>query len=225
MKLKFLGNGSGFSNTHTGAYFTIDDNIIFIDCSMLNVNKMVELSKDFQNVYVYITHMHLDHISGLGLFVQYMHYTQSKKLNIRVPINLIENVEAFLKLTGIPLDICDLNIILKENEKFELTPILTSHAIELRNKCYGYLIEINDEKLIYTGDTNTLLPFLKYKDNVKEFYIDVSASYGSVHLKYDNIKDTLFELSKQSEIYIMHIDNEQLMNKLIENTPFKIAEI
>lgn len=225
MKLKFLGNGSGFSNTHTGAYFTIDDNIIFIDCSMLNVNKMVELSKDFQNVYVYITHMHLDHISGLGLFVQYMFYTQQKKLNIRVPHVLVENVETFLNLTGIPLNICDLDFIHKENKNFRFIPIVTTHAPELRNKCFGYLIEINKEKFIYTGDTNTLLPFLKYKQDVKEFYIDVSASYGSVHLKYDDIKDTLFELSKQSEIYIMHIDDEQLMNKLIENTPFKIAEI
>ena len=30
MKIKFLGNGSGFSETHTNAYFTVDN--AFIQC-------------------------------------------------------------------------------------------------------------------------------------------------------------------------------------------------
>lgn len=75
MKLKFLGNGSGFSNSHTGAYFEKDEDIIFIDYSMLNILKMVELAKNYGNVYVYMTHLHSDHSSGLGLFAQYMYYT------------------------------------------------------------------------------------------------------------------------------------------------------
>lgn len=195
MKLKFLGNGSGFSNSHTGAYFEKDEDIIFIDCSMLNILKMVELAKNYGNVYVYMTHLHSDHSSGLGLFAQYMYYTQGKKLNIVVSDALIDDIKTLFEITGVPLDIC--NIAQpddKKDKKYKLIPISTTHASELNGKCFRYEIHIDDDILVYTGDTCNINDFLEPMKKCIELYVDVSASYGGVHLKYDDIKNILILL-------------------------------
>lgn len=44
MRLNFLGCGSGFTDSHNNAFFTTEENdIVFIDLSMLNIRKALKL--------------------------------------------------------------------------------------------------------------------------------------------------------------------------------------
>lgn len=222
--LNFFGNGSGFSETHTGAYFFLDNNLIIIDCSMLNLKKILSLNPWKYNCYVFITHMHDDHISGLGMFIQNMKYVHEKDINIVIPFPLENDLRTDLTIKGIPDNLynlylsCDVYI-----KNLSVGCIETQHCPELR--CFGYVFDVNGNRIVYTGDTNTIEPFKDFVIDGSELYIDVSASYGKVHLKFDEIKDELIELSKIADVYIMHIDDELLMREKIRDTNIKIAEI
>ena len=87
MRLNFLGCGSGFTDSHNNAFFTTEENdIVFIDLSMLNIRKALKLINGKKDVYLLITHMHDDHVSGLTLFIQYLYYTLGNRiLNIVIP--------------------------------------------------------------------------------------------------------------------------------------------
>lgn len=227
MKLTFLGNGSGFTNTHTGAYFTYKNDLIIIDCSMLNVHKILELDiNNFDNVYLLITHMHDDHTSGIGLFIQYMFYVYKKKLNILIPTELGCDVKVDLTIKGIPDDIYKLIDLNGVNFEWFIDKIKTNHSPELNGKCFGYKINVNGTKIVYSGDTNILDVYEKYLRDCDEFYVDVSALYGKVHLRYEDVEQKLLSYIKDFDldIFIMHIDDEETLRKIIHKD-IKIAEI
>ena len=222
--LKFLGNGSGFSKTHNNAFFETKDEFIIIDCSMLNIHKLLELKPYDKETFLFVTHMHDDHVSGIPLLCQYYFYVYKRKLNIIVPKNIYEDMKQELNIKGIDSNIYNLFDTKQLNKEWFLDCIATSHAPELENKCFGYIFFIKDKKCVYTGDTNTLEPFKEYINTCEELYIDVSASYGRVHLKYEDIKEDLLKISNEKEIYLMHIDDEIKMNQLIQNTKIKIVK-
>ena len=96
----------------------------------------------------------------------------------------------------------------------------------LKRKCYGYVFKIDNKIVVYSGDTATLSPYLKYLDNAFEFYIDISVDYGQVHLILDeDTLNILNKLSKEVDIYLMHIDNIEKAKSIIQNTNLKIVEI
>lgn len=228
MKLNFLGNGSGFAKTHTGAYFINGKDLVLIDCSMLNIHKILELGIDnFDNVYLLITHMHDDHVSGLNLFIQYMFYVYKNKLKLFIPTELIDDVKMELKIKGIPDDIYHL-INLDETNKFDwfVDKIKTSHSPELEGKCFGYKLKIQNVNIVYSGDTNVLNVYEEHLKDCNEFYVDVSALYGKVHLKYEDVESTLLSYIDKYKlnVFIMHIDDETALRKMIHEK-INIAEI
>lgn len=227
MKLKFLGNGSGFAKTHTGAYFIDNKDLVVIDCSMLNLQKILDLGmNNFKNVYLLITHMHDDHFSGVSLFIQYMNYIYKNKLNLVLPSELIEDVKLEFKIKGIPNTIYNLINVDENKPNWFINKIKTQHAPELEGKCFGYVLDINNTKICYSGDTNILNVYEPYLNECKEFYIDVSALYGGVHLKYSNVEDNLLSYIRKYklDIYMMHIDDEEELRK-IKHSSIKIVEL
>lgn len=229
MKLNFLGNGSGFSSTHTGAYFIYDNDLIIIDCSMLNLHKILALNPTkFNNIYLLITHMHDDHVSGMGLFAQYLYYIYNKNTFtiISPSYELKHIIEKEFKIKGISENLYKLETVGDNYYEWLVDSILTSHVPELEGQCYGYDLIVDGVNVVYSGDTNTLDPYLNYLISGSEFYVDVSANYGNVHLKYDDVAKKLNELVYNNiDIYIMHIDNEKDIREKIKGTKINIAEI
>lgn len=89
------------------------------------------------------------------------------------------------------------------------------HVKEL--DAYGFKLDINNKTIVYTGDTNTLSPFLPYLSNCDEFYVDVSKN-GGVHLKFKDIIDTLDGLKcNNTKIFLMHIDDKDYIKNLNQN--------
>lgn len=225
--LKFLGNGSGFTDNHNNAYFEDNGNIYFIDLSMLNMYKALALHpENYNNIFIIITHMHDDHSTGLGLFIQHMFYTKNKKVYIVAPYNIQSDIATdLINIRGIDLESFD--IILPENMKdrfgLAIKSIKTTHAPELLNKCFGYVFELDNTKIVYTGDTNNLNDFKPFLDGKCEFYVDISMCYGKVHILFSDVKDELIALADIIDIYMMHIDNMEKAEEAIKNTMLHIA--
>lgn len=226
MELNFFGNGSGFSNSHTNSYFIKDDTLYIIDCSLLNLEKIMQLNpQEYKRCVVILTHLHDDHASGLGLFIQKMFYVYNKKILLYAPENVLNDINLILDLTGVP-DTLYVSIKQDELNLNSFQPIKTIHAPELDGKCYGYAFDLNSKKIVYSGDTCTLEPYKKIIFGSKnvEFYVDCSAFYGGVHLKYDDVEDELLKIAENSEVYVMHVDNEVEMERKIVDKPITLVK-
>ena len=107
--------------------------------------------------------------------------------------------------------------------------ILTKHSDVLEGNCFGYELLIDNCLTVYTGDTKTLDPFiafLKTADTTqKRLYTEISAYKSDVHLFIDDNLNTLLDLQRQGiEVYLMHLDNEEIIREKIRNTDLKIVE-
>lgn len=237
MKLKFLGRGSCFAKDHASAFFvTKDRDFVLIDCPELAYERIkteFNLSK-YNGLYVYVTHTHCDHISGLGEFVQYAYYALNKHVNIVAPSTEVEadlkmllNIEAveefMYTLTSafeiIPALTTKPNPIIPENVSAISIP--TKHVAPLEGKCFGFQFKIDDVIVVYTGDTAIIDPFIPFLKNEAELYIDTSVAYKSdVHLWFDDMLPTLISLTQKGvKIYLMHLDDAKKAEKLVENIP------
>src|SRR5574344_298128 len=89
MELKFLGRGSAFNveEGNTAAYFKIDKNLILIDCGELIFERLItkKILDDVDDIYVFITHLHSDHVGSLLSLINYAYYILKTKINIIYP--------------------------------------------------------------------------------------------------------------------------------------------
>ncbi len=226
--INFLGNGSGFSDSHNNAYFTNDQELVLIDLSMLNLFAAEKLMEKYEHISLIITHMHDDHVSGIMLFAQYCFYVKKKKLSVIIPKAIKENFIKEMEIKGVSSDIINLYEAETLKSSWLLKVIPTTHAEELQGKCFGYLFDVNNVRCLYSGDTNDLNSFKADIPEAKEVYLDMSIDYGRVHPLWNNEKEKVLEISKRKEVYLMHIDNlekmERVLNAISPENHVKIAQ-
>ena len=238
MFLHFLGNGAGFADEHTSAYFvTNNEDFFLIDCPCSAFVKLKHLDLCTCNkLYTLITHTHGDQIGGLGLWVQYCFFVLQKKVTILAPSEEVKkDIITVLTIEGNEPDWYEISVIshhidsLNPYDEFPyIEPVLTEHSPQLSGKCFGYYIEaIYGKAFVYTGDTSTLEPFKEFFDCCDELYVDTSVSYGQIHLKLEDALPDLIRLTNQNiKVYLMHLDNEKRAQKLINGIPnIKVASV
>lgn len=207
--LKFLGRDSGFGEKNNSAYIEYENKFLLIDCGF-TVFPQIKNKFDFKKydeINVIITHLHNDHAGTLSQFILYLYFIYNIKVNV---ITNCEKIKEFLNITGTPEDA----YILK-NESEYIKFIKTEHVKYL--DAYGFELNINNKKIIYTGDTNTLEPFKMYLEDANEFYVDVSR-YGGAHLKIDDVKAELEKFQKNgTSVYLMHIDDAEYIKEATSN--------
>lgn len=232
MELHFFGNGSGFSGSHTNAYFLSGNNMILIDMSMLNVHKALKKIREVkpERVCLILTHPHADHVSGIGMLAQHLYYQDKMELDIAMPEPIADDVQNLLYIEGVDGNAYNMILLYpygpgmllmneeKENEDLInsclLDIIATEHAPELAGKCFGYRFLVNNTQAIYTGDTCCLEDFIPLLDEhipeyeKTELYVDCSIKYGGVHLKWDDVSDKLKSIAESGvSVYLMHLDD------------------
>ena len=207
--LEFIGNDSGFGDKNNSAYFEQNNELFIIDCGYTVFNE-IKNRFDFSvynNINVIITHLHNDHAGSLSQFILYMWFVYKKKVNV---ICNCKYIREYLDITGTPSCAYELK---NKVENLNLTFIKTKHTDYL--DAYGFVMNINNKKILYTGDTCELEAFLPYLDNINELYIDLS-KFGGAHLKVDNVLEILKELkNKNIKIIPMHIDDKEYVLALI----------
>ena len=211
--LRFLGRDSGFGKENNSTYIEHENKFFLIDCGFTVFSQLKEKFdfNKYDEINVIITHLHNDHAGTLSQFILYLYFIYNRKINV---ITNCKRIKEFLDITGTPEDAY---ILKKENEYIKF--IKTEHVKYLDS--YGFELNINSRKIIYTGDTNTLEPFKPYLKDVDEFYVDVSR-YGGAHLKIDEIKDELKEIQETgTRVYLMHMDDVEYIRK-VTNDIFEI---
>ena len=205
--LKFIGNDSGFGDNNNSAYFEKDNELFIIDCGFTVFNK-IKNKFDFNvynNINVIITHLHNDHAGSLSQFILYMWFIYKKQVNVICNCTYIKE---YLDITGTPS--CAYELM---NKLDNLTFIKTKHTDYL--DAYGFVMDIDNKNILYTGDTCEVEAFLPYLDNIDELYIDIS-KFGGAHLKVEDILDILKILKyKGVKITPMHMDDKEYVTNLI----------
>ena len=235
-ELTFLGIDSGFGPRNTSAYTIRNNRLLLIDCGYTVFPQIQECTEKLldkvMSIDVIITHMHADHVGSLSQLALYSYFVLKQPINI---ITACAEIDNFLSITGVKnwIEIPGASQkvwnqipgfpaahYIRHNDFVEFIP--TKHCEEL--DCYGFSAIINGSHIIYTGDTATLKPFIGYLEKDTQFYVDVSISGGAYHLK---LKDNLTQLIKLTEsgvrVYLMHLDNEKEIRKMIEGTAIRIC--
>lgn len=234
--LTFLGRGSAFKDEQNSAYFIDGNNLVLIDCPMSSFEKLnnrdinntdIDLSA-FEHVYVLVTHTHGDHISGIGMLIDLLHFV------LRTPITVIapsEEVQTDLHLYFLRIEGCNdswynLTNVNEFKPDWVERVIPTDHTDELKGKCFGYVLNIEGKKVVYTGDTNTLEPFDQYILESSYAYIETSAFPSPVHLHCEKIHDRIKDyVSKGVRVYLMHLDNEKKIAEVMKDTGAEFAPL
>ena len=164
--LNFLGRDSGFGKNNNSAFFETDKELIIIDCGITVFEKIkgkFDLSK-YDSIKVIITHLHNDHAGSLSQFILYSWFIYNKKVTV---LSKCEKIKEYLEITGTIAEAYDI----KQDIEF----IETEHVENL--DAYGFYANFNGKNIVYTGDTNTIEPFIPYIEKADELYIDVSKQY------------------------------------------------
>ena len=203
--LNFLGKDSGFGKNSNSAYFETDEELIIIDCGFSVFEKVKEkfdLSK-YSSIKVIITHLHNDHAGSLSQLILYCWYVFNKKVTV---LSKSENIEKYLEITGTPRESYEL-----KSDYIEF--IKTDHVKYL--DAYGFYIKLNNKGIVYTGDTNTIEPFLPFIEIADELYIDVSKYKSDAHLNINDVIDKLKEFKeKGKKIILMHLDDKDYIEEV-----------
>lgn len=219
--MKTLGNGAGFSKTYTSAYFTNNNDLIVIDMGDTAYHRLQKMDlTNYNDIYIFITHTHFDHVGGLPIFVQYVYYVLGKTPIIVAPSKEVKkDLNQLLKIGDIFKNMYKLKVADKLNKDFFVTAVKTYHSPGyIKDKCFGYVFFDNGIHTVYTGDTCTIEPFRPYITDTSSLYIDVSAHYGKVHLKFDEVLDELKSYAKNgTKIYLMHLDDRKFVINAIKD--------
>ena len=221
--LTFLGRDSGFGKLNTSAYAIINNRLLLVDCGYTVMPKLLKsnIPMAVSGIDVIITHLHADHAGSLSQLVLYSYYVFKKPINIISNCKELDNfltitgASRFLQTPGFPKE------RYTRNNDF-VTLIQTDHVGEELD-CYGFSSRINGTSVVYTGDTKTLEPFMPFIAPKCQLFTDASCS-GGVHLNLEENLPLLKELSSMGvQVFLMHLDDESRIRKMIEGTKIQIA--
>lgn len=218
--MKSLGNGSGFSNIYTSAYFIDNNDLILIDIGDSAYHRLQKMDLvKYENIYIFITHTHFDHVGALPIFVQYLFYNYGKIPTIVAPCKVVKSdLKKLLEIGDIANNMYNLKNAETLKKSFLVCPVKTTHSpLYLNGRCFGYVFCDNGKHTVYTGDTCTLEPFKEYITADSYLYVDTSVHYGQVHLKLEYMLDELkLYAASGVKIYLMHLDDIATAKEIIK---------
>ena len=233
--LKFFGRGAGFSDEHNSACFSMREKLVIMDCPLVTFNRLkkdVSVGENYNEITALITHTHSDHIGGLSLMIHYARFIWKIKITVVAPSEEVKENLAYMLtyLDGCSKDAYSLvtaeEYMTHEENSWLKAVIPTTHVPELEGKCFGYNISVDGTNTVYTGDTNTLEPFIPYLTEESELYTECSAYDTKVHMYVEKLLgyEEYFR-SKHIKVYLMHLDDAGRIEKIVKDTDYKIAPL
>lgn len=231
--LKFFGRGSAFCDEQNSAYFTDKGSLILIDCPMSSFMKIKKIGADtlaapcpLENIIVLVTHTHGDHVGGIPMLIHFAYFVLHIPVTVIAPSKEVsEDMEYLLdRLEG-----CEGYELITSDEAgypWLGCSIPTKHTPPLEGRCFGYSLNIDGKNVVYTGDTNTLEPYMPFIANGTELYTEISAVDSGVHLFADDVIGILKDYSENGvTVYLMHIDNEEKILSAVKGTKLLLAPL
>lgn len=155
MKVVFLGT-NGWYNTSTANTMSV-----FVQAAGYNVifdagdgfYKIDQFIKDTNPVYIFISHLHLDHITGLHTLNKFNFKQPVKIYTQKGNKELIENIirpPYSIDMHKLPYRIEFVEI---EEGRFDFGFFVEARKLLHPVECLGYSIEIDNKKIVYLCDT------------------------------------------------------------------------
>lgn len=223
MELKFLGNGSAFNVDayNTCAYFKTEKSLFLIDCGESICNRILKLGlmDDAENIYVFITHTHSDHIGSLEALIYYNEVFLHKNFRIFYPRR--RKLKTLLKLTGV-----DFPFVIYPIPE-QLDGIRIDYTVQKHIPgSYGYFFYGEDEAIFFSGDASEVNPrcveALK-SGEIDRVYHEVTTSGSRIHTHLDKLK-ACFPEELRGKVVLMHFENDEV-KKLCAREKFQTAEV
>lgn len=219
MELTFLGTGSAFNTKagNTSAYF-IDAHVLYLfDCgsSIFEEIKEQNLLSDINEINVFITHTHGDHIGSLSTLIEYCYYV------LKIPIYLICSDTRIVDiLSGMHIKDNMYEYYDKHVYTFDKYFIGIFDVEHDGEKASSFSVEIlNDgitiDKLFYSGDTKSVSS-IAVETAKKGYNVYHECSVGSsVHTSIYELRDKI-EKKYRKHVYLMHLDSTELKDIAID---------
>ena len=227
--LSFLGRGSAFTDEHNSAYFIAGKDMVLLDCSMTSFVKLKKKDlSSIEHIYILVTHTHGDHVSGIGMLIDLMYFTARIPVTVVAPSAELKEDLRFLieRLEGVSSDWYELTEGADLEPEWFVEPVATSHTEELSGRCFGYCLNVDGKRVVYTGDTNTLEPFEKHLEEGTYLYMETSAYKSRVHLFCEDVKDRVRGyVSRGVKVYLMHLDDEERIAETMKDTGAVFAPV
>lgn len=240
--LKFIGRGSAFNSKegNNAAYFVYGKELILIDCGNVTFDRLDNsgILDEFTNIRVIVTHTHDDHVGSLGTLIMRNYFNMGvmgeKNIWVYSPYDI--KLKEVLEKAGCTTDYYhprnfDNNIDMKFEgyNDIKLIAVPQKHVKEILS--YGYVIEIGDKTIYYSGDTSTLPWFVKKPTIVNKFdYIYQDTSWlhyeGNVHLSLTNLVEAIPDRDLRQRVYCMHLDKGMVEHMgAVRSLGFKVVEV
>lgn len=232
--LRFLGRGSAFHTNNNCAFFVSQGTLVLLDCPSSALNRIRHIGIDelagtkTQGVTVFVTHTHADHIGGIGSLIHYCYYIIHIPVEIVVPSDEVAKDISYLteRLDGCCKKGYTIITADKLNADFTAKAIPTSHTPELEGRCFGWCLEINGRRVVYTGDTNTLGPYMEYLEKDTLFYSEIALHDSGVHISFEELEKRSDEIKgRGTKVFLMHLDDEQAAGEEAEKLGVQLAPL
>ena len=234
MELKFLGKGAAFYPVlgNTSAYFIYDKNLFLIDCGESVFKKVYEkdLFSEIDNIYVFITHTHSDHIGSLSSLILYCSHKFDIKTKIVIPKEnkYIDSIKNILDSMGVDKSdyefINDVDLDNKYDVFDNIRYVETTHCDDITS--YSIIFEKDNRVIYYSGDTNeldTVKGIIHDDKNIDKIYIETCSERLDGNIYYEDLLEVIPK-NLRDRVYCMHLDTMDIVDKLEENG-FKIVEV
>lgn len=246
MKISPLGVGGAFTKAfyHNNYIMHLDEKLLLIDCGTTLRFSLNEAGYEYRDIdYVYISHLHFDHVGGLEELVLQRHWNfENGKLNPkRTRIILHEKLlSSLISLLSHGLhndgktvtDYCDF-ITLKDGEwwnigQFSITIFDTSNCHVDDMISSGFKIRWNNQNIVYTSDIKKLQEgnILNYvDDDTIAIFQDISFIQNDVHATFDEVLN-YYPQQFHNKIYCMHYnDNIDQFESKIKEANLKLVKM
>lgn len=223
MELKFLGDGSAFNVDayNTCAYFKTEKSLFLLDCGESICNRIIKLGlmKDVDNIYVFITHTHSDHIGSLEALIYYNEVFLHKNFKIFYPRR--RKLKTLLKLTGVDFPFT-IYPIPKELDGVHIDYVVQKHI----PGSYGYFFYEKEGGLFYSGDASEVNPraVAELKEGkIDRVYHEVTTTGSPIHTHLNKLS-ACFPEEIRGRVWLMHFENEE-MRRACREEKFQTVEV
>lgn len=97
---------------------------------------------------------------------------------------------------------------------------------QLEGRCFDWAFDIDGKRMVFTGDTSSLEPFMPYLTDGACLYTEASAYNSPVHLHIDKLKALMPELRDRNvRVFIMHLDDEETLRTTAEEIGAELAPL
>ena len=215
MKITFLGTGHGLHEKgryRTSMMLEVGGSAYLIDAGSPVMHQLINNDRALKEIRaVFITHTHNDHLMNVLEMVDAISCTKTDaSIDFFIPEeNAIEAIKNYLMVTSGILNENDARMrfydesFVYEDENIKLTPFKTGHLKKKGRPSFGYILEAEGKRVIFSGDLSYLLEMDDFPKAAKELESDLFI-LEMAHFDFEFLRPHLKEC-KTKKLALNHI--------------------